>query len=89
VPLTSGDVAYLNGVEKELDAMLRTEAAAHGATYIDTYAPSIGHDACKSLSVRYIEPVLPQSDAFSVHPNAKGMAFDAALLESAMRARGL
>jgi GDSL-like Lipase/Acylhydrolase family len=89
VPLTTGDVAYLNGVEKELNSMLSSEAAANSATYVDTYTPSIGHDACKSLSVRYVEPVLPESDAFSVHPNEKGMAADASEVEAAMRAKGI
>jgi hypothetical protein len=89
VPLTTGDVAYLNGVEKELDAMLESEAAANGDTFVNTYTPSIGHDACKSLSVRYIEPVIPESDAFSVHPNERGMEADASELETAMRAAGI
>jgi hypothetical protein len=89
VPLTTGDVAYLNGVEKELDAMLSSEAAGNSATYVDTYTPSIGHDACKSLSVRYVEPVLPESDAFSVHPNERGMEADASEVEAAMRAQGI
>jgi hypothetical protein len=89
VPLTSGDVAYLNGVEKDLNAMLSSEAAAHGATYVDTFTPSIGHDACRSLGTRWVEPVLPESDAFSVHPNEKGMEEDASLLEGAMRAQGI
>jgi hypothetical protein len=89
VPLTTGDVAYLNGVEQELNAMLSSEAASNGATYVDTYTPSIGHDACKSLSIRYVEPVLPESDAFSVHPNEKGMAADASEVEAAMRAKGI
>jgi hypothetical protein len=89
VPLTSGDVAYLNGVEQELNAMLSSEAASNGATYVDTYTPSIGRDACKSLSVRYVEPVLPESDAFSVHPNERGMAADASEVEAAMRAHGI
>jgi hypothetical protein len=89
VPLTTGDVAYLNGVEKELNAMLSSEAGANSATYVDTYTPSIGHDACKSLSVRYVEPVLPESDAFSVHPNEHGMEADASELEAAMRAKGI
>ncbi len=89
VPLTSGDTAYLNGIEKDLNAMLGNEAGAHGATYVDTYSGSVGHDACKSLSVRYVEPVLPESDAFSVHPNERGMAFDAGVLESAMRSQGV
>ncbi len=89
VPLTTGDTAYLNGMEKELDAMLSSEASTNGATYVDTYTPSIGHDACKSLSVRWVEPLLPESDAFSVHPNEKGMAEDAKLVEAAMRAKGI
>jgi hypothetical protein len=89
VPLTTGDVAYLNGVEKELNSMLSSEAGSNGATYVDTYTPSIGHDACKSLSVRYVEPVLPESDAFSVHPNERGMEADASEVEAAMRAKGI
>jgi hypothetical protein len=89
VPLSEGDVAYLNGVEKDLNAMLSREAAANGATYVDTFTPSIGHDACKSLPTRWIEPVLPESDAFSVHPNEYGMEHDATDLETAMRAEGI
>jgi hypothetical protein len=89
VPLTTGDVAYLNGVEKELNSMLSSEAGSNSATYVDTYTPSIGHDACKSASVRYVEPVLPESDAFSVHPNEKGMEADASEVEAAMRAKGI
>ncbi|MHB8241267.1 MAG: SGNH/GDSL hydrolase family protein [Solirubrobacteraceae bacterium] len=89
VPLTTGDVAYLNGVEKDLNAMLSSEAKSNGATYVDTFTPSIGHDACKSASTRWVEPVLPESDAFSVHPNEKGMAADASELEAAMRAQGI
>jgi hypothetical protein len=89
VPLTTGDVAYLNGVEKELNSMLSSEAGSNSATYVDTYTPSIGHDACKSLSVRYVEPVLPESDAFSVHPNEKGMEADASEVEAAMRTKGI
>jgi hypothetical protein len=89
VPLTTGDTAYLNGVEQDLNAMLSKEAAANGASFVNTFTGSIGHDACKSLSVRYVEPVIPESDAFSVHPNEKGMAFDAGLLESAMKAQGI
>lgn len=89
VPLTTGDVAYLNGMEKELNAMLSTEAAVNGATYVDTYTPSIGHDACKAEGTRWIEPVLPESDAFSVHPNELGMAADATDLEASMRAKGI
>jgi hypothetical protein len=89
VPLSEGDVAYLNGVEQDLNAMLGREAAANGDTYVDTYTPSIGHDACKSLPTRWVEPVLPESDAFSVHPNEYGMEHDATDVEAAMRGQGI
>jgi GDSL-like Lipase/Acylhydrolase family len=89
VPLTTGDVSYLNGVEKDLNSMLSSEAKANGATYVDTFTPSIGRDACKSSGTRWIEPVLPESDAFSVHPNEKGMEADASELEASMRAQGI
>ncbi len=89
VPLTTGDVAYLNGVVNDLNAMLRSEAQGHGAFYVDTYTQSIGHDACKSSSVRYVEPVVPGSDAAPVHPNSRGEAADATAVEAAMRAQGI
>jgi hypothetical protein len=89
VPLTTGDTAYLNGVEQELNAMLASEAGANGAVFLDTYTPGIGHDACKSIGTRWVEPVLPESDAFSVHPNERGMEAEAGLLESAMKADGI
>ncbi len=89
VPLTTGDVTYLNGVENDLNGMLANEAAAHNATFVDTFTPSIGHDACKPEGVRWIEPPVPGTDAISVHPNAAGEAADAQDVESAMTAAGI
>jgi hypothetical protein len=89
IPVTTGDVAYLNGVEHDLNSMLAAQAAANGATFVDTYTPSIGHDACKPEPVRWIEPVLPGTDSAPVHPNAAGEAADARLVEGAMRAAGI
>jgi hypothetical protein len=89
IPLTTGDVAYLNGLEKSLDAMLQSEAVANGATFVDTFTPSIGHDACKAESARWIEPPVPSSDAFPVHPNARGEAADAADVEVAFQRAGI
>jgi hypothetical protein len=84
LPLTTGDVAYLNGVELTLNAMLRNQAAAHGATYVDTFAASIGHDACQSEATRWVEPLIPGTDAAPIHPNAKGEAADARAVEAAI-----
>jgi hypothetical protein len=69
--------------------MLANEAAAHSATFVDTYTPSIGHDACKPEGVRWIEPVVPGTDAITVHPNAAGEAADAKDVQAAMAAAGI
>jgi lysophospholipase L1-like esterase len=74
MPLTTTDVDYLRGVEKQLNQMLADSAAANGATYVDTYTPTIGHDACKPPVIRYVEPLVPVGDAAPVHPNRGGAA---------------
>lgn len=89
IPLTSGDVAYLNRIETSLNAMLQSEAVANGATYVDTFTPSIGRDACQAEPVRWIEPPIPSSDAYPVHPNSRGEAADAADVEAAFQRAGI
>jgi lysophospholipase L1-like esterase len=84
MPLAPGDVPYLRNKEKELNAMLATQAAAAGATYVDIYGPSVGHDACQLPGVRWVEPLVPLSPAAPVHPNALGMQATAAVLLEAM-----
>ena len=89
IPVTSGDVSYLNNLELTLNGMLRTEAAANGATYVDTFTPSIGHDACKSSKVRYVEPVISGSSGIILHPNVAGESADSAEVLAAMKAAGI
>ena len=52
----------------------RRAAAATGVTYVDMNQVSEGHDACKPLGVRWIEPVLQGTNPVIVHPNALGEA---------------
>ena len=73
LPITPADVSYLRDKEKELNAMLAGQAGAAGATYVDLYGPSIGHDACQLPGARWVEPLVPASPAAPVHPNALGM----------------
>jgi hypothetical protein len=80
MPLTLTDVPYLRGEEIRLNAMLATEAAANSATYVDTYTPSTGHNACTAESIRWVEPFKPDSSAAPVHPNAAGEAAMAKIL---------
>ncbi len=84
IPITPGDAPYLREKQKELNAMLATQAAASGATYVDVYGPSLGHDACQPPGVRWVEPVVPLSPAAPVHPNALGMQAMATVLLAAL-----
>jgi lysophospholipase L1-like esterase len=80
MPVATGDVPYLRGVQATLNDAVRRAAAATGATYVDMSRVSNGHDACQPLGVRWIEPVLQGTNAVIVHPNALGesrMAFQA------------
>jgi lysophospholipase L1-like esterase len=84
VPIASGDIAYLRQTEKELNQMLADEASVNGATYVDTYTPTIGHDVCQAIGVKWIEGLVPTSPAAPFHPNALGEAAMAKALEAAI-----
>jgi len=73
VPFSPGDVDYLRGVEKALNAMLADRAAAAGVGFVDTYTPSIGHDVCQLPGTKWVEGLVPTAPAAPVHPNALGM----------------
>jgi lysophospholipase L1-like esterase len=74
VPITAGDVGYLRVFEVNLDAMLARAARDESATFVDTYAPTTGHDFCQPESVRYVEGLVPGSLTLPFHPNSRGQA---------------
>jgi hypothetical protein len=84
VPLAWADVPYLRGVQKGLNAMLAAQAAANGARLVDDYTASIGHDACRSSSTKWVEPLIPTHPAAPFHPNARGEAGIAAVVAAAV-----
>ncbi|MGW0796448.1 SGNH/GDSL hydrolase family protein [Streptomyces sp. NPDC002692] len=81
VPLAAGDFSYLRDKEKELNAMLARQARRNGARYVDTYAPTVGHDLCRPAANRWIETFTPDSPAAPVHPNAAGESAMAGAVE--------
>jgi hypothetical protein len=85
MPIGFQDVPYLRSTEQRLDSMLATQAAAHGATIVNWYNASIGHDACKSSSVRWVEPLVPGELAAPIHPNKAGMQGAANILVTAAK----
>jgi hypothetical protein len=72
MPVAEGDVPYVRGIQATLNDAVSRAAAATGATYVDLSQVSNGHDACKPLGVRWIEPVLQGTNPVIVHPNALG-----------------
>jgi lysophospholipase L1-like esterase len=85
VTVARGDLPYLRGVETGLNAMLEAQAARAGATFVDTYTPSIGHDACQRAGTKWVEGLIPTSAALPLHPNALGEAAMAREIEAALR----
>jgi lysophospholipase L1-like esterase len=84
MPIGFSDVAYLRAKQKELNQMLADQAAANGATLVDWYTASIGHDACQLPTVRWVEPVVPTNPAAPIHPNLAGMQGAANVLVTAV-----
>ena len=51
---------------------------------MDIRTPGIGKDVCKSASVRWTEPFIPENVAAPLHPNATGMKGMAAVVTAAI-----
>jgi hypothetical protein len=87
MPVATGDVPYLRGIQATLNDAVRRAAAATGATYVNLNQVSNGHDACQPIGVRWVEPVLQGTNPVIVHPNALGEAQMAAQAISVLRLR--
>jgi lysophospholipase L1-like esterase len=74
VPISWGDVSYLDGVERSLNTMLADQASQHGATFVDAYQGGNGHDMCAASSAKWVEGLVPTELAAPIHPNALGMS---------------
>ena len=87
IPLSARDLGFLDDVERKLNAVLKTQAQRAGATYLNVYARSVGHDMCASPAASWIEPLVPLAGGWRVHPNAAGQAAVARALIGAVRGR--
>ncbi|WP_329141344.1 SGNH/GDSL hydrolase family protein [Streptomyces sp. NBC_00670] len=86
MPIASGDVPYLRGIQAHLNEVIGRAARETGATFVDFSKTSDGHDACASSGTRWIEPLLFGTNVVPVHPNARG---ERAMAEQTMSALGL
>ena len=85
MPVAEGDVPYLRGIQATLNDAVRRAASATGVTYVDLNTVSDGHDACKPIGVRWVEPVLLGTNPVVVHPNALGESQMAAQAMNVLR----
>jgi lysophospholipase L1-like esterase len=83
VPFSSADVTWFNSMEIDLNGVLKQAAQANGATFVDTFSSSIGHDACQGSNA-WVNGLLPTSAAFPLHPNQTGEANMAKQVEGAL-----
>jgi lysophospholipase L1-like esterase len=85
MPIAWNDVSYLRAKQQQLNAMIASQAAANGARLVNWYAAGIGHDACRGSSTRWVEPLIPDNIAASLHPNQRGMQGAADALAAAVK----
>ena len=78
MPISMGDVPYVNDWAATLDTVVEKAAAETGTRFIDMGPSSVGHDACQPPWRRWIEPLNGPINAAPVHPNAVGEAAMAA-----------
>ena len=83
VPFSSADVTWFNSIEIDLNGVLSQAAKANGATYVDTFSSSVGHDACQGSNA-WVNGLLPTSAAYPLHPNQTGEANMAKQIEGAL-----
>ncbi|MEV0066568.1 SGNH/GDSL hydrolase family protein [Amycolatopsis sp. NPDC050768] len=76
LPFADGDYAWLSSVEEALDTAIENAVEADGnASYVDTFTPSAGHDACAPDGAAWIngqDTLLFTAAAY--HPLPEGMA---------------
>ncbi|MBB3664330.1 lysophospholipase L1-like esterase [Prauserella sediminis] len=73
LPFADGDLAWADEIEMALNDALRTAAEHHGASFVDMYPASYGHDACAGLQAWIQGKDTNPLVAMSYHPNAAGM----------------
>ena len=71
--LTAGDAAWARGIEALLNRSVRAAAEDVGATYVDLYPASRGHDICAGRDAWVNGRRLRLGVALSYHPFEVGM----------------
>lgn len=83
-PIWAVDATWLQSVFDRLNASLGQLATTTGSTYVDLATPSVGHGVCASISQKWVEGLIPTSDAAPYHPNRLGMQRGGAIVADAI-----
>lgn len=73
VPFAAGDYKWGNQVERLLNRSLQNAARDNGASFIDLYPASAGHDACAGQDAWINGSELKPTEAANFHPYLSGM----------------
>ncbi len=73
VPFAAGDYRWGNQIEWVLNRSIRRAAENNGATYVDLYPASEGHDACAGEAAWINGSEIKPLEAANFHPYLKGM----------------
>ncbi|WP_436501095.1 SGNH/GDSL hydrolase family protein [Actinokineospora sp. HUAS TT18] len=84
VPFADGDYRWADAVERKLNAAVANAARRQGALYVDTYGPSLGHDACAGDAAWVAGQYTNVFGAAAYHPNLAGMKAEADLIHRAL-----
>lgn len=84
LPFADGDYPYLDSIERALNAAVANAAGAADATYVDTYTPSLGHDACAGDNAWIQGQAFDILGAYPYHPRKAGMAGEATIIAGAL-----
>jgi hypothetical protein len=84
IPFADGDYAWADSVERALNGAESTAARHQHATYVDTYGPSLGHDACAGSAAWVNGQNTNLFEAVAYHPFVAGMAAEANLIFHAL-----
>ncbi|MEU9096414.1 SGNH/GDSL hydrolase family protein [Streptomyces sp. NPDC048361] len=89
VPIQDPDMTWFGARLRELNGMLADAAVENGASFVDTYDGSRGHDVCAPAGTRWVEGLAPLSTdppglAVPFHPNRLGADHQAATVLSVL-----
>ncbi|MBM7788379.1 SGNH/GDSL hydrolase family protein [Tenggerimyces flavus] len=84
MPVARGDVPYVRALQARLHDRIAQASSEEGVEYVDLEQASEGKDTCGSIKTRWVEPVLGGTNPVIVHPNARGEAGMAAVVQATL-----